>query len=123
MRIIYFPFLVGVLFGFLSIAQAQQSISPQQAANFIGREMTVCGPVSKAYYARNAEGQPTTLSLGGNFLVQNFAALIWGTNRGEFEKPPEILYAGKQICVTGTIESRRFSTVIVVASPDQIEVK
>lgn len=123
MRIIYFSFLMGALFGFLSIAQAQQSIAPPQAANFIGREMTVCGPVSRAYYARDADRQPTTLSLGGTFLNQYFAALIWGANRGEFKKPPESLYAGKQICVTGTIEAYGGSPVIMVVSPKQIEVK
>ena len=85
--------------------------------------MTVCGPVVRAYYARQAEGQPTTLNLGGTFLNQYFTVLIPGSDRGKFEKPPESLYAGKEICVTGRIESYRGRPLIVVGEPEQIKVK
>ena len=50
MRIIRSSVLLVALFGLISIAHAQQSIAPQQAVKFIGRQMTVCGPVVSAYY-------------------------------------------------------------------------
>ena len=123
MRIICSIILLALLSGMLSIAHAQQSIDPRQAVKFIGREMTVCGPVVRAYYARQSEGQPTTLNLGGTFLNQYFTVLIPGEDRGKFEKSPESLYAGKQICVTGLIESYRGRPEIVVKEPSQIEVR
>lgn len=123
MKILCCSILMAALLGVLSLAHAQQSIAPQQAAKYIGRQMTVCGPVVRAYYARQAKGQPTTLNLGGTFLNHYLTVLIWRSDRGKFQKPPESLYAGKTICVTGTIETRRGRPEIVVREPEQIKVK
>ena len=49
--------------------------------------------------------------------------LIWESDRGKFEKPPDTLYSGKDICVTGTIASYHGRTEIVVREPSQIKVK
>ena len=49
--------------------------------------------------------------------------LIWGSDRGRFEKPPEALYSGKEISVTGMIKSYQGRPEIIVKDPSQIKVK
>lgn len=123
MKTICSSILLVALLGLFFIAHAQESIAPQQAASFIGRQTTVCGPVVSAFYASQSKGRPTTLNLGGTFLNHYLTVLIRGSDRGKFEKPPERLYAGKKICVTGMIKSDRGRPEIVVSAPEQIEVK
>jgi len=54
---------------------------------------------------------------------QIFTVLIWGSDRGKFEKPPETLSSGKEVCVTGMIQSYQGRPEIVVKEPAQIKVK
>lgn len=48
--------------------------------------------------------------------------LIGGADRSKFEKLPEKLYLGKEICVTGMIESYKDKPEIVVTEPSQIRI-
>jgi hypothetical protein len=52
---------------------------------------------------------------------QAFTVLIWGSDRGKFDKAPETLYSGKKICVTGMIQSYRGGPGIIVRDPSQIK--
>jgi micrococcal nuclease len=115
--------LLFVLFGFLSISLAQETISPQDAANFIGESKTVCGTVASAHFAAKVKGQPTFINLDMPYPNQIFTVLIWGSDRSKFEKPPETLFSGKEICVTGMIQSYQGRPEIIVKEPGQIKVK
>lgn len=113
-----------ILFLALTVsAFAQETISPEDAANYIGQQKTVCGTVASAHYATRSKGQPTFLNLNKPYPNQIFTVLIWGSDRGNFEKPPEVLYRGKEICVTGIIRSIRGCPQIIVKDPPQIKVK
>jgi hypothetical protein len=118
-----FSVLLVVLFGFLSTAIAQETISPQDAAKFIGETKTVCGTVASAHFAAKTKGQPTFINLDKPYPKQIFTVLIWGSDRSKFEKPPETLYSGKEICVTGMIRSYQGKAEIVVKDPGQIKGK
>lgn len=135
--------LFTILFGFLSIAYAlenitpspqyrilgpisspaQETISPEDAAKYIGQQKTVCGKVASAHYAAIISNQPTSLHLDKPYPHQIFTILIWGSDRSKSEKPRETLYFGKEICVTGMIQSYRGRPEIVVKEPGQIKVK
>ena len=103
-------------------AFAQETISAVDAARFIGQQKTVCGMVASANYAARSKGQPTFLNLDKPYPHQVFTVLIWGSDRSKFEKPPEAL-SGKEICVTGIIQSYRGRPEIIVKNPSQIKVK
>ena len=122
MRKIITPSVLLVLLGFLSIAQAR-TITPEEAGKYAGTQETVCGKVVGAFYAVHAKGQPTLLNLGRVSRSRAFTVLIWGEDRNKFEKPPETLYGGKEICVTGMIKSYRDRPEIIVRDPSQIETK
>lgn len=90
-----------ILFAFLSTALAQETISLEDAAKYIGQQKTVCGTVASAHFAAKTKGQPTFINLDKPYPNQVFTVLIWGSDRSKFEKLPETLYSGKDICVTG----------------------
>ena len=113
----------ALLVGLVSIAYAQETIAPENGAKFIGQQKTLCGTVASAHYATRSKGQPTFLNLNKPYPNQVFTVLIWGSDRGKFDKPPESLYSGKEICVTGMIQSYQGRPEIVVKEPAQITVK
>ncbi len=99
---------------------AQERITPADAANYVGKNVTVCGKVASATYAARSKGRPTFLNLDRPYPNQIFTALIWGESRGKFSTPPDKAYSGKQICVTGVISTYRNQPQIVVKEPSQI---
>lgn len=114
--------------GIASLAAAQAGgnrvrgeIPAVQAAQFIGKEGTVCGKVDGARFAENAEGQPTYLFMGGNFPAHQFSARIWGRDRGEFSEAPESL-AGRAVCVTGEIRTANGRPEIIIRGPRNLKV-
>ncbi len=48
----------------VSIVYARETISPEDAAKFIGREEIVCGNVASAHFAAASKARPTFLNLG-----------------------------------------------------------
>ena len=74
-------------------------------------------------HATESKGQPTFLYLNRPYPAQPFSVVIFHADRYRFEKPPETLFAGKTLCVTGTIASQQGKPQIVVNQPSQIQVK
>jgi hypothetical protein len=66
-----------------------QPIGPEETRNYIGKQKTVCGKVASTKYAAQSKGQPTFLNLNKPYPAHVFAAVIFGSDRGKFEKPPE----------------------------------
>ena len=96
-------------------------ITAAQAAQFVGKEATVCGPVSSARFAETAEGQPTYLFIGGAFPNHPFSARIWGRDRASLGVDPEAL-AGKTVCVTGEIGTANNRPEIIVRGARSLKV-
>jgi len=107
--------------GQIPISSTQQTVTPEDAAKFIGQQKTVCGLVASAQY--DAKSKCTLLNLDKPSPNHAFTAYIGGSDRGKFEKPPEELYYGKAICVTGMIELYEGRPEIIVRDPSQIKVK
>jgi len=90
----------------------------------VGQSKTVCGTVVSTNFAQNANSQPTFLDLGRAFPdPARFSVLIWGNQRANFPSPPETLYRGKTICVTGKITTYQGTLEMEVRTPALIEVK
>ena len=127
-KISIFSVLLVVLFGFVSIIFAQQTIKTEEAGKYIGQQKTVCGKVASVShpsgsYTENLTEQPTFLNFNKPFPNQVFTATISGMDRVKFEKPPEMLYSEKEVCVTGIIQSYQGRPEIIVKEPAQIEIK
>jgi len=111
-----------VLLFFFTFA-AHGEITPKDAQKYLGKTENVCGQVASANYAVRTRGQPTFLNLDEPYPNQVFTVVIWGSDRAKFPDPPEKIYRGKTICITGTIASYHGKPEMVVKDPKQIVVK
>lgn len=107
----------------LNYAQDQKTITPENAAKFFGQSKTVCGKVVSPKYAEKSKGQPTFLNLNRPYPNHFFTIVIWGSDRGKFGKPPETLYDGRDVCVSGLIVEHKGIPQIVAKDPSQITVE
>ena len=121
------PFVTGIaLFLLPALCNASADtkeipvINTAQAAAHVGKQAKVCGTVVDARHAIKTKGQPTYLNMDKPYPHPTFTAVIWGKDRGRFGMPPNILYRGRTICVTGKISIDHGTPEIVVQSPTQI---
>ena len=103
-------------------ALAQKTLSPPQAKNHIGEQATVCGKIVSTRYADTTRGSPTLLNFDEPYPNQIFTLLIWGSDRPKFGNP-ETAYRGKQLCVSGRINSYKGVPEIVASDPTQVKVQ
>jgi len=98
------------------------SIAWDEAKNYVGERVTVCGPVVDATWASGSSGKPTFLNLGEPYPdPDRFTVVIWIENRGNFSQAPEDYYLGKTICVTGLITEYDGIPEIEVSYPSEIQ--
>ncbi len=106
-----------------SIAPISSTISWRDAANYVGADVTIQGPVAGTYYASSTNGQPTFLNIGVDYPNDcRLTVLIWGRNRSNFSSAPETLYSGSTIEVTGTVYIYEGLPQIEIVSPDYIKI-
>ena len=113
-------FTLLILLSLLSPLLFAGTLSTSEAMAHLGEEATVCGKAVGGYYARGSYGQPTFINLDDPYPDQKFTIVIWGDHRDRFDMP-ERSYTGRDICVSGVIESYRGIPQIVVERPSQIE--
>jgi hypothetical protein len=102
---------------------APPRVPDRDAYRHIGKEVTVCGHVAGATWMEGLRGRPTFLNLGGVYPNQTFTVVIWDDARGKFDTPPNVLFDGADICVTGKVETYKGKPQIVVRGPQQITVE
>ncbi len=98
-------------------------VAPEDALDHHGRIVTVCGKVAGTQYAEKIKGQPALLHLEKPYPKHVFTIVIWGADRGKFEKPPEEFYRGKDVCVTGLVVEHNGKPQIVVRNPSRLNVR
>lgn len=91
-----------------------------EAERHVGKRAEVCGTVVDGVQRSDIEGAPTFLNVGDAHPDQDVTALIWASDRRKWASPPESLYEGTSICVTGTVELHEGTPQIIVSSPRQI---
>jgi DNA/RNA endonuclease YhcR with UshA esterase domain len=95
-----------------------------EAGNYIGVEVIVCGPVVDSKWASGSNGKPTFLNIGKPYPdPDRFTIVIWEEYRDNFPEYPEEFYLGKTVCVTGIVDEYNGSAQIELRSPARIEIK
>jgi hypothetical protein len=97
-------------------------ISGEQAKQHIGETNTVCGLVASTRYMDSSKTKPTLLNFDHPYPDNTFSVMIPDASRGKFKGPPEVMFKGKTLCVTGLIIDFRGKPEIVVEDPSQITV-
>jgi hypothetical protein len=95
-------------------------VTAEEAGDLVGERAVVCGHVVNATFASGTGGQPTFLNLERPFPDQFFDVVIWGRDRGRFDRPPEAFYADIRICVAGRITTHQGVPRIEVSTPEQV---
>lgn len=93
---------------------AQDSISPQDAKNYIGKAATVRGAVDSIHESRN---QTTLLDMGGAYPRQAFTIVSFRNGPSLTQLAP---FVGKTISVHGTIKEYQGKPEIILTRLDQI---
>jgi len=88
----------------------------QDAGDYLGQTITVSGRIVRA----NDTGKITFLNFSKD--RDQFVAVVFADDYGEFSTPPAELYEGKEVWVTGEIDSYKGAPQIVLSNPDQVEV-
>jgi len=114
------PALMILIAPILATADVPE-VPAAEADRHVGRVARVCGRVASAAHIGSVQGAPTFLNFDQAYPNQVFTVVIWGSNRAKFERPPERMYDGRTICVTGEIETYKGRPQIEVTDPGQIE--
>ena len=94
-----------------------------QAAQHIGEVQTVRGVVVSTIFSVKTKGQPTYLNFDKPSPDTVFSVLIPPADRSKFASPPEEMFNGKTVRVTGKITTYAGKPQIVVNDPAQIDVE
>jgi len=96
---------------------ADKVISWKEAEDYYGRVVTVEGRVVRTHNS----GKTCFLNFDRDW-ENSFSAVIFSRNYGRFQAPPETLYNGKNVKVTGKMKEYKGVPEIVVDFPDQISI-
>jgi hypothetical protein len=124
------PACTVVLFA-VSYCFAQEpsaALAPEEAWKYIGKNEIVCGQIVDTSYVKPVRDSATYLFLEHPSPDQAFTVVIPIQKRDLFGESPEKALKGKRICVSGKVESDRFSgiadhkhkAVIVIEDEEQI---
>ena len=100
-----------------------KGIPSAESQQHVGEKATVCGLVASARYVELSNGGRSYLNFDRPYPNQTFAVVIEGPNRARFISPPEVLFNGRTVCVTGLIVNYRGKPQIVVENPSQIVIQ
>jgi hypothetical protein len=109
-----------VMFGLRALPRNAAPPIPDDAANRIGQNATVCGVVALTNFDADTQFWPTFLDFGTLYPHQVFTAVIYGADRAEFGTPGAMLQ-GKRVCVSGAIREYRSKPEIVLNDPRQLD--
>jgi len=98
------------------------NITPEEATQHIGQQVTVCGKVFGGKFLDKSNGTPTLLNIGAAYPDSPFTVVIFGSDRAQFSYKPEEYLDGKTICVKGKVKEYKGKAEIVVSNPDQIRI-
>lgn len=92
-----------------------------EAAGHVGETVTLYGPIVDTEWAASSNGQPAFLDMGVAYPNESRVSVtIWGEDRSNFPEPPEDMYKGLTVAVTGEVYMYDGVCRVEVASPSQI---
>ena len=105
---------------FLIVASAKaETIQPGDAAKYVGKSVTVEGPVSEVHHT--ASGKAIFVDMGGRYPNNIFSGVLFSDEASKF---PEIdSLEGKVIDISGTVKLYQGRPEIILNDPGQIKTK
>ena len=83
------------------------AVAWDDAAQVVGQQAAIIGPVASANHEPDVGGAPTFVNLGGVHPdPERFDVVIYEDRREAFDPPPEEALAGAEVCVRGEVDER-----------------
>ncbi len=128
-KLLFFILLqVGIQPATAQTLQKTDTISAYTAAELVGQEVTVKGPVVTVFYAKNSTGSPTFLNLEKPFPNNPMAIIIFDEIREELGINAQE-YKGKTVVVKGFVrrykdeeKPYKYKPSITIYSKDQLTI-
>lgn len=98
---------------------AQSSIDLNDAGKHIGDSVTIC---AKAFGV-TATDKITFINVGADYPNAPLTVVIYAKDYANFKAQPATGYAGKQVCITGTLKSYKGKTELLVTEPGQVQIQ
>lgn len=105
------------IFTFMTIYSAAQTIKPEQAKGYIGKNVTVCGTVIGTHVSKSGTN---FLDFGATYPHESFSAVVFAKDIQAHHIPPVAKYKGQNVCVTGKMGMYQNKPGIVVEDASQI---
>ena len=109
--------VAGLAF-FLAVSASAETITPKEAAYYVGEAVTVEGVVSQV---STSKGGTTFINFGGRFPNHKFYAVIFRSNAGQFSGVHSL--QGHTVAISGTIQMYKGKPQIILKSPDKIAIR
>lgn len=100
-------------------AHAQQSITPEQAAQHINDSVTVCGLIYYSVVPNISKDEPLVLCMGAAAPNQPLSIVVTQIKRNSFSYDPEKKLVNKNVCVSGVIATFRDKPAIMISDEKQ----
>ncbi len=97
-----------------------QTITLDQAKNYAGQRVTICGLVTDVFVVTKGQA-PSFLHFGGKYPNNSFSVVVYKSDAPKFTYKLGSL-AHKNLCITGYIEMYKGRPEMTVNSPTQIVV-
>lgn len=105
-------------------ATCDDPVTWQQAGDLDGRATAIVGPVVRVSHEPEVGGGPTFLNLGNPHPdPDRFDVVIYEDVRDRFDRPPEDLFDGREICVLGRVRDRDGVPQIILDNPGWISTR
>jgi hypothetical protein len=112
-----------VIFLCLSGPNAQVRITKEEINSHIGDSVVLCNRIFGGGTNTRIPGSPTYLYVGNDFPKQALTVMISKKDREQFGDRPEMMYAYKDVCITGKLIKEKGKPVIIVYKPEQIRIQ
>ena len=111
--------LLVIIVLFFAEAKAQ-TVSPDSAKYFEGKEIAVCGKITSSDFSQK-EKATAYFNFGPKYPKQSFTVIIWNSDLKNFNLPPAS-YVNKNVCVTGTVQIFNKKPQMIIKSQEQIKI-
>lgn len=98
-------------------APASGVIDWQDAGQYLGQRLTIEGDVVRVYNS----GKAAFLNFAEQYQGE-FSAVIFAADFEQWPEPPDQVYLGQRVRVTGKIKDYKGAPEVIVESPEQIEI-
>ena len=118
MKALSFYLFISIIWS--SRSDAQIPIKLEDVNRHIGDTVKICNKIYGGNYFNRLPGNLTYLYVGNDYPDNLLAVKIAKEDRENFEDRPEMMYAYKDVCITGKLELDKGKPVIIVKKPEQI---